>query len=376
MATAGKVITCKGAVSWEPNKPLSMEEVEVAPPKAKEVRIKIIASGICHSDLLINEGRFKAVTYPVILGHEGAGIVESVGEGVESVKPGDKVIPLCIPQCGSCRCCKSPDSNFCIQNDLGRFSGLLSDNTSRFTCKGKMIHNFLSTSTFIEYTVVEEWAVAKIDDAAPLNRACLIGCAFATGYGSAINIAKVKPGSCCVIFGLGGIGLSVVIGCKSAGAARIIGIDINPNKFAKAKELGATEFYNPKDFAKPIQEVIAEKTDGGADYSFECVGNTDVMNIALQSCHYGFGVCVVIGAVSSEAMLSFNQMSLLSGRTVKGAFLGGFKTKDSFPKLVSDYMAEKFNLDGLVSHTLPFEKVNDGFDLLISGKSIRTILTF
>ncbi|ERE88513.1 alcohol dehydrogenase 1-like protein, partial [Cricetulus griseus] len=239
---------------------------------------KMVATGICRTDDHAATGNF-VTPLPIVLGHEGAGIVESVGEGVTSVKPGDKVIPLFSPQCGKCRVCKHPESNLCIKNDLVQPRGTLLDGTSRFTCKGKSIHNFLSTSTYSQYTVVDEIAVAKIDDASPLEKVCLIGCGFTTGYGSAVQFAKVTPGSTCAVFGLGGVGLSVIIGCKTAGAARIIGVDTNKDKFAKAKEFGATECINPQDYNKPIEEVLQEMTDGGVDFSFEVVGRLDTMNV-------------------------------------------------------------------------------------------------
>ncbi|XP_078532332.1 alcohol dehydrogenase 1-like isoform X2 [Lissotriton helveticus] len=376
MSTSGKVIKCKAAVAWEPRKPLVIEVIEVAPPKAHEVRIKIVASGICRSDDHVLKGTLSLVKFPVILGHEGAGFIESVGEGVVGLKPGDKVIPLFIPQCGKCSCCRNPKSNYCEKNDLGKATGLMSDGTSRFTCNGKLVHNFISTSTFTEYTVVDENAVVKIDDNAPLDKVCLIGCGFSTGYGSAINTAQVEPGSSCAVFGLGGVGLSVIIGCKTAGAKQIIGIDINADKFAKAREFGATECINPKDYTKPIHEVLDEMTDDGVHYSFEVIGNVQTMEAALKSCHLGYGTCVIVGVAPSSSKLAFDPMLLFSGRTLKGSALGGWKTKDSVPKLVRDYLAKKFNFDGLVSHILPLEKINEGFDLLNKGESIRTILTF
>ncbi|KAM4807735.1 alcohol dehydrogenase 1-like [Rhinophrynus dorsalis] len=362
------VIKCKAAVAWAPHQPLSIEEIEVAPPKAHEVRIKIVATGICHTDAHVLSRAMSKVTFPVILGHEGAGIVESVGEGVKDLKPGDKVIPLCVPQCGKCRCCLNPNSNLCDKNDIGTHNGVLLDKTSRFTCKGKMIHNFVSTSTFTEYTVVDEVAVAKIHDDAPLDKVCLIGCAFSTGYGSAVNIAKVTPGSTCAVFGLGGIGLSVVIGCKVAGASKIIGIDTNSKKFAKATQLGITDCVNPTDYNIPIHEVLANMTEGGVDYSFECIGNTDVMTSALMSSHAGWGTSVIIGVAPSADKISFDPMLLLTGRTLKGAVLGGWKSKDYVPKLVSDFIAKKYELDGLITHRIPFEKINEGFVLLSKGE--------
>lgn len=375
MNTAGKVIKCKAAVLWEIKKPFSIEEVEVAPPKAHEVRIKMVASGICRSDDHVVSGALVS-PFPVILGHEAAGIVESIGEGVTTVKPGDKVIPLFTPQCGKCNVCKHPQGNFCLKNDLSKPRGFMQDGTTRFICRGKPIHHFIGTSTFSQYTVVDETAVAKVDAASPLEKVCLIGCGFSTGYGSAVNVAKVTQGSTCVVFGLGGVGLSVIIGCKAAGAARIIGVDINKDKFAKAKEVGATECINPQDYKEPIQDVLKEMCGGGVDFSFEVIGRLDTMMAALSCCQESYGVSVIVGVPPNSQNLSVNPMLLLTGRTWKGAVFGGFKSKDSVPKLVADFMAKKFPLDPLITHVLPFEKINEGFDLLRSGKSIRTILTF
>ncbi|XP_010601691.1 alcohol dehydrogenase E chain isoform X1 [Fukomys damarensis] len=277
-----QVIKCKAAVLWEINKPFSIEEVEVAPPKAHEVRIKMVAGGICRSDDHVVTGHLE-FPLPIILGHEAAGIVESIGEGVTSVKPGDKVIPLFTPQCGKCRNCKHPESNFCLKNDLAQPQGTLLDGTTRFTCRGKPIHHFLGTSTFSQYTVVNEISVAKIDAAAPLEKVCLIGCGFSTGYGSAIKVAKVTQGSTCAVFGLGGVGLSVIIGCKAAGAAKIIAVDINKDKFKKAREVGATECINPQDYDKPIEQVLKEMSNGGVDFSFEVIGRLDTM-VCTNTC--------------------------------------------------------------------------------------------
>ncbi|XP_025871428.1 alcohol dehydrogenase E chain [Vulpes vulpes] len=375
MSTAGKVIKCKAAVLWELKKPFSIEEVEVAPPKAHEVRIKMVASGICRSDDHVVTGAF-AVPLPTILGHEAAGIVESIGEGVTTVKPGDKVIPLFTPQCGKCTVCKHSQGNLCVKNDLSKPRGTLQDGTIRFTCRGKPIYHFLGTSTFSQYTVVDEFSVAKIDAASPLEKVCLIGCGFSTGYGSAVNIAKVTQGSTCAVFGLGGVGLSVIMGCKAAGAARIIGVDINKDKFAKAKEVGATECISPQDYKEPIQEVLKEISGGGVDFSFEVIGRLDTMVAALSCCQESYGVSVIVGVPPNSQSLSMNPMLLLTGRSWKGAIFGGFKSRDSVPKLVADFMAKKFPLESLITHVLPFEKINEGFDLLRSGKSIRTVLTF
>ncbi|XP_009700479.1 PREDICTED: alcohol dehydrogenase 1-like [Cariama cristata] len=376
MATAGKVIRCRAAVAWAVGKPLSVEEVEVAPPKAGEVRIKIVATGICRTDEHVLEGSFPNMDFPVIPGHEGAGIVESVGEGATSVKPGDKVILIPLPQCGECSFCLNPESNYCMKSHLSKSQCLLPDGTSRFSCKGKQIHHFLWVSTFAEYTVIPECVVAKIDAAAPLDKVCLLGCGFSTGYGAAINTAKVKPGSTCAIFGLGGVGLSVVMGCKAAGASRIIAVDINKDKFAKAKELGATDCISPHDFKKPIQEVLTEMTGHGVDYSFEVIGRVDTMVAALASCNMNTGVCVMVGLPPSGSMMSVDPMLLLSGRTWKGTLLGGCHMKDCIPKFISSYLEKKLNLDLLITHTLPIAKVNEGFELLRAGKSIRSVLLF
>ncbi|XP_052538809.1 alcohol dehydrogenase 1 [Tympanuchus pallidicinctus] len=375
MSTAGKVIKCKAAVLWEANKPFSLEEVEVAPPKAHEVRIKIVATGICRSDDHVVTGALT-MPFPIILGHEAAGIVESVGDKVTSLKPGDAVIPLFVPQCGECKSCLSTKGNLCSKNDLSSASptGRMADGTTRFTCKGKAIHHFIGTSTFTEYTVVHETAAAKIDSAAPLEKVCLIGCGFSTGYGAALQTAQVEAGSTCAVFGLGGVGLSVVMGCKAAGASRIIAIDINKDKFAKAKELGATDCINPKDFKKPIHEVLTEMTGEGVDYSFEVIGRIETMTEALASCHNNYGVSVIVGVPPAAQKISFDPMLLFSGRTWKGSVFGGWKSKDAVPKLVADYMKKKFVLDPLITHTLPLAKINEGFDLLRTGKSIRSVL--
>ncbi|XP_073494930.1 alcohol dehydrogenase 1-like isoform X2 [Phyllobates terribilis] len=334
---------------------------------------KIIATGICRSDDHVIEGALAYMKFPIILGHEGAGIVESVGSKVAGIKPGDKVIPLFLPQCGECRSCLHPESNFCYKS-LFSIKNSVMQNSTRFTCKGIGIHNFAGTSTFTEYTVVDDINVAKIHEDAPLEKVCLIGCGFSTGYGSAINTAKVKPGSSCAVFGLGGVGLSVVIGCKVAGASKIIGVDLNSDKFAKALECGATECINPKDYDRPIHEVLEEKTDDGVDYAFEVIGNTGVMESALSSSHFGFGTTVIIGVAPSNARMTLDPMSFLTGRTLKGSSFGGWKSKDYVPKLVCEYMNKKFTLDKLITHKLPLEKINEGFQLLRNGESIRTVL--
>ncbi|XP_071077364.1 alcohol dehydrogenase class-3 isoform X1 [Desmodus rotundus] len=397
---ANQVIKCKAAVAWEAGKPLSIEEVEVAPPKAHEVRIKVIATAVCHTDAYTLSGADPEGSFPVILGHEGAGIVESVGEGVTKLNAGDTVIPLYIPQCGECKFCLNPKTNLCQKIRVTQGKGLMPDGTSRFTCKGKTLLHYMGTSTFSEYTVVADISVAKIDPLAPLDKVCLLGCGISTGYGAAVNTAKVEPGSTCAVFGLGGVGLAVVMGCKVAGASRIIGVDINKDKFARAKEFGASECISPQDFSKPIQEVIIEMTDGGVDYSFECIGNVKVMKFlgklmfsaectdfcvwshlclqraALEACHKGWGVSVVVGVAASGEEIATRPFQLVTGRTWKGTAFGGWKSVESVPKLVSEYMSKKIKVDEFVTHNLSFDQINKAFELLHAGKSIRTVVKF
>ncbi|XP_063811849.1 alcohol dehydrogenase 1-like [Pseudophryne corroboree] len=403
MATAGKVIKCKAAVTWEANQPFCIEEVEVDPPKAYEIRIKlglhrtfqylvtlkpgtttaldlcnpglIVTAGICRSDEHGLTGDLKDVEFPVILGHEGVGIVESIGEGVTEFKPGDKVIPLFASQCDQCPTCKDPRSNLCLATNIGKALGHMADGTTRFTCKGKKIHHFVNTSTFTEYTVVSVMNCAKIEDETPMGSVCLIGCCFSTGYGSVVKTAEVKPGSTCAVFGLGGVGLAVIMACKIVGASRIIGIDVNKDKFEKAKEIGATECINPTDSDKPIAQLLLEQTGGGVEYVFECIGNIETMISAIYSSHVAYGTTVLVGISGKTKTITFDPMVLMTGRTLKSSLFGGLKSKDSVPKLVSDYNAKKFDLDTLVSHTLPLDNVNEGFELLRSGKCIRTLLT-
>ncbi|KAI5937817.1 all-trans-retinol dehydrogenase [NAD(+)] ADH4 isoform X1 [Manis javanica] len=380
MGTNSKTIKCKAAVAWEAGKPLSIEEVEVAPPKAHEVRIQIIATALCHTDAHVINPKFKEVLFPVIPGHEGAGIVESVGPGVTAFKPGDKIIPLYTPQCKKCKFCLSPLTNLCQK--LSRVKNpiidqeLMEDKTSRFTCKGKPVYHFMGTSTFSQYTVVSDINLAKVDDDANLKKICLIGCGFSTGYGAAINTAKVTPGSTCAIFGLGGVGLSALIGCKVAGASRIIAIDINSEKFTRAKALGATDCLNPRDLDKPIQAVIIEMTNGGVDFALDCAGGSETMKAALDCTIAGGGSCTLIGVAIGDKGLTISPVELIMGRTINGTFFGGWKSIDSVPKLVTDYKNKKFNLDALITDTLPFDKIHEAFDLMYQGKSIRTVLTF
>lgn len=375
-STAGKVISCRAAVAWEPKKPLSVETIEVAPPKAGEVRLKVVASGVCHTDAYTLDGHDAEGVFPVILGHEGAGIVESVGEGVTKFKEGDHVIPLYIPQCFECKFCKSPKTNLCPKIRATQGKGLLPDGTSRFTCKGKEVFHFMGTSTFSEYTVVAEISLCKIDESAPLDKVCLLGCGIPTGYGAALNTAKVEPGSSCAIWGLGAVGLAAAMGCKAAGATRIIGVDINPDKFKTGEKFGCTEFVNPKDYDKPIQQVLIEKTDGGLDYTFECVGNVLTMRAALESCCRGWGTSVIIGVAESGKEISTRPFQLVTGRTWKGTAFGGWKSVESVPMLVERYLKKELMVDEFVTHSMEIEKINDAFTLMHEGKSIRSVVNF
>ncbi|CAL1283534.1 unnamed protein product [Larinioides sclopetarius] len=380
MVVINAPIQCKAAVAWEPKKPLSLETVEVAPPKAGEVRIKILATAVCHTDAYTLDGLDPEGIFPCILGHEGGGVVESVGEGVTSVQPGDHVVPLYIPQCGDCKFCKSPKTNLCSKISITcratQGKGVMPDGTSRFTCKGQTVYHFMGTSTFSEYTVVAEISVVKVDPKAPLNKICLLGCGIPTGYGAALNTADVEPNSNVAIWGLGTVGLAVAMGCQERGAARIIGVDINPEKFQVAKQFGCTEFVNPKEHEKPIQDVLIGMTDGGLDYTFECIGNVSTMRAALESCHKGWGQSVIIGVAGSGQEISTRPFQLVTGRVWKGSAFGGWKSKDSVPKLVDQYLNGKLKIDEFVTHELKFDEINEAFHLLHSGKTLRSVLNF
>lgn len=376
--TAGKVISCKAAVAWGRGLPLSIETVEVAAPKAGEVRIKLVSTGVCHSDaymIVDRSGEAGDILFPAVLGHEGAGIVESVGEGVQKFKEGDHVIPLYVVDCGDCRVCNNPNANFCQKYAQYTRRGWLPEGSSRFTCKGKPINQFMATSTFSEYTVVSELMLVKIDNKAPLDKVCLLGCGIPTGYGAAINTAKVTPGSICAVWGLGAVGLAAVMGCKAAGASRIIGIDINPLKFEVGKKFGCTEFVNPKDYDKPIQLVLMEMTGGGLDFSFECCGTVATMRAALESLAVGTGTAVIIGIANFEHDISTKPFQLIAGRTWKGSIYGGCK-QSLVSKFVDDYMNKKLMVDEFITHTMKLDKINDAFDLMHAGKSIRSIIIF
>lgn len=376
MSTEGKVIECRAAVAWEPKKPLTFETIQVAPPKAGEVRVKIVSTAVCHTDSYTLDGHDPEGKFPSVLGHEGAGIVESIGEGVTSVKPGDHVIPLYIPQCRDCKFCRSPKTNVCSKIRTTQGAGVMPDGTSRFTCKGKTLYHFMGTSTFSEYTVVAEISLCKVDPKAPMGTVCLLGCGISTGYGAALNTAKVEPRSTVAIWGLGAVGLAVAMGARKAGASRIIGVDLNSDKFEPAKKFGITEFVNPKDHDKPITEVLQELTDGGLDYTFECVGNIHTMRAALESCHKGWGTSVIIGVAAGGQEISTRPFQLVTGRTWKGTAFGGWKSRDCVPELVKDYMNGQLMLDEFITFDLPFEKVNEAFQLMKDGKALRSVVNY
>ena len=370
------VITCKAAVAWEAGKPLSIEEVQVAPPKAGEVRIKIVATGVCHTDAFTLSGDDPEGVFPSILGHEGGGIVESVGEGVTSLKVGDHVIPLYTAECGKCKFCLSGKTNLCSAVRETQGKGLMPDGTTRFTCNGKEIFHYMGCSTFSEYTVLPEISLAKVNPTAPLEEVCLLGCGVTTGMGAVTKTAKVQEGDTVAIFGLGGIGLSAIIGATMAKAGRIIGIDLNESKFELAKKLGATDCINPKDYDKPIQEVIVEMTDGGVDYSFECIGNVNVMRSALECCHKGWGESVIIGVAGAGQEISTRPFQLVTGRVWRGTAFGGVKGRSELPGIVEDYLAGKFALNDFITHTMSLGDINEAFDLMHEGKSIRSVIHY
>lgn len=370
------MVLSRAAVAWEANRPLEIEEVEVAAPKAGEVMVRIVATGVCHTDAYTLSGKDSEGVFPCILGHEGGGVVVEVGPGVTSVAVGDHVIPLYTPECGKCKFCLSGKTNLCqaIRSTQGK--GLMPDGTSRFSLKGKEIAHYMGTSTFSEYTVLPEIALAKINKAAPLEKVCLLGCGVTTGMGAVMNTAKVEPGSTVAIFGLGGIGLSAIIGATMAKASRIIGIDVNPSKFEIAKQLGATDVVNPMDFDRPIQEVLVEMTDGGVDYSFECIGNVKVMRAALECCHKGWGESVIIGVAGAGEEIATRPFQLVTGRVWRGSAFGGVKGRSELPEYVERYLRGEFELDTFITHTMGLEDINHAFDLMHEGKSIRSVILY
>ena len=370
------MIKTRAAVAWAPNQPLSIEEVDLMPPQRGEVLVRIVASGVCHTDAYTLSGKDSEGVFPCILGHEGAGIVEAVGDGVTSVAVGDHVIPLYTPECGECKFCRSGKTNLCQAIRATQGKGLMPDGTTRFSKDGKPIYHYMGTSTFSEYTVPPEIALARIDQSAPLEEVCLLGCGVTTGMGAVMNTAKVKAGDTVAIFGLGGIGLSAIIGARMAGASRIIGIDINPSKFELARKLGATDLVDPREHDQPIQDVIVAMTDGGVDFSFECIGNVQVMRSALECCHKGWGESVIIGVAGAGEEISTRPFQLVTGRVWRGSAFGGVRGRSELPGYVERYLKGEFQLDDFITHTMPLEEINTAFDLMHEGKSIRSVIHF
>lgn len=366
----------KAAVAWSAGKPLSLETVHLEGPKAGEVLVEIKATGICHTDAYTLSGADPEGLFPAILGHEGAGIVVEVGPDVKSIKPGDHVIPLYTPECRQCEYCLSRKTNLCqaIRGTQGK--GLMPDGSSRFSKNGKMIHHYMGTSTFSNYTVLPEIAVAKIRSDAPFDKVCYIGCGVTTGIGAVINTAKVEPGSKVIVFGLGGIGLNVIQGAKMVGCDMIVGVDINSQKREIAEKFGMTHFVNPQEVDDDLVAYLVNLTKGGADYSFECIGNVKVMRQALECCHKGWGMSVIIGVAPAGQEISTRPFQLVTGRIWKGSAFGGARGRTDVPKIVDWYMEGKINIDDLITHVLPFEKINQGFDLMHQGESIRSVVTF
>ena len=364
------------AVAWEAQKSLSVEKIEVAPPRTGEVMVKLHATGVCHTDAYTLSGADPEGIFPCILGHEGGGEVVEVGPDVKAIRVGDHVIPLYIPECGKCNYCLSGKTNLCQAVRQTQGKGLMPDGTSRFSKDGKTIFHYMGTSTFSEYTVLPEIAVAKINPKAPLDKVCLLGCGITTGIGAVLNTAKVEAGSTVAVFGLGGIGLSVVQGAVMANADRIIAIDINPDKFEIAKAFGATDFINPNDYSDSIQDVIVDLTDGGVDYSFECIGNPNIMRSALECCHKGWGVSTIIGVAGSGEEISTRPFQLVTGRVWQGSAFGGVKGRSELPGLVDNYLNNSIKIDEFVTHTMPLLEINRAFDLMHEGKSIRSVIYF
>ena len=366
----------RAAIAWASGKPLVIEEVEVAAPKKGEVLLKISATGVCHTDAYTLSGKDPEGLFPAIMGHEGGATVMEIGQSVASVKPGDHVIPLYIPECGECKFCKSGRTNLCGAIRVTQGRGVMPDGTSRFSVGGKTLFHYMGTSTFSEYPVLPEIAVAKINPSAPLDKVCLLGCGITTGIGAVLNTAKVRAGSTAAVFGLGGIGLSVIQGLVMAKAERIIAIDTNHAKFEIAKNLGATDFIVPQQNGRPVQELLVEMTDGGVDYSFECIGNVKTMRAALECCHKGWGESIIIGVAGAGEEISTRPFQLVTGRVWRGTAFGGVKGRSELPGYVEKYLNGRIKVDPMITHMLPLERINEAFELMHEGKSIRTVIKF
>ena len=366
----------RAAVAYEAGKPLVVEEVELQGPKAFEVLVEIKATGVCHTDEFTRSGADPEGLFPAIFGHEGAGVVVDVGPGVTSVRKGDHVIPLYTPECRQCKSCLSRKTNLCTAIRATQGKGVMPDGTSRFSIGGKMVHHYMGCSTFANYTVLPEIAVAKIRPDAPFDKVCYIGCGVTTGIGAVINTAKVEPGANVVVFGLGGIGLNVVQGARMVGADRIIGVDINPARKPLAEKFGMTHFVNPKEVEGDLVAHLVELTNGGADYSFECIGNVDVMRQALECCHRGWGTSVIVGVAGAGQEIRTRPFQLVTGRNWRGTAFGGARGRTDVPKIVDWYMEGKINIDDLITHVMPLSDINKAFDLMHSGESIRSVVTF
>lgn len=366
----------RAAVAFAPGQPLQIVELDIAPPKVGEVLVKITHTGVCHTDAFTLSGDDPEGVFPVVLGHEGAGIVVQVGEGVTSVAPGDHVIPLYTAECGECVFCQSDKTNLCVAVRATQGKGVMPDGTTRFSYQGQPIYHYMGCSTFSEYTVVAEVSLAKVNPQANPEHVCLLGCGVTTGIGAVHNTAKVQSGDSVAVFGLGGIGLAVVQGAYQAQAAQIIVVDTNPEKFALAQEFGATDCLNPNDYDKPIQEVIVEMTGWGVDHSFECIGNVNVMRSALECTHRGWGQSVIIGVAGAGQEISTRPFQLVTGRRWKGTAFGGVKGRSQLPLMVEEAMKGDIQLQPFVTHTMPLEQINDAFELMHAGKSIRSVIHF
>ena len=366
----------RAAVAFGAGRPLEILQVDLEGPKAGEVLVEIRASGVCHTDEFTRSGADPEGLFPAIFGHEGAGVVVEVGAGVKSVKPGDHVIPLYTPECRECKSCTSHKTNLCTAIRATQGKGVMPDGTSRFSLNGEMVHHYMGCSTFSNYTVLPEIALAKIRPDAPFEKVCYIGCGVTTGIGAVINTAKVEPGANVVVFGLGGIGLNVIQGARLAGANKIIGVDLNPARKELATKFGMTHFVNPKEVEGDLVPYLVALTDGGADYSFECIGNVNVMRQALECCHRGWGESIIIGVAGAGQEISTRPFQLVTGRVWKGTAFGGARGRTDVPRIVDWYMDGKIEIDPLITHVMPIEKINDAFDLMHAGESIRSVVTF